>query len=67
MAWRELRHSDERWTVSLAAERQASASHWSLVVAFRSIGTRRMMWVPFPLASHSQAALFAQAERISDA
>ena len=67
MAWRRLDCADESWRVALAAERSAASAPWSLVLSFRSERSGRNLWAPFPLQSHSQASLFAQAERISDA
>lgn len=67
MAWRVVEHADRRWHVSIAAERRANAAQWSLVVSFRSAPPeQRTFWVAYPLASPSRAALFAQAEQISD-
>ena len=65
MAWRELDYGDRHWNVSLAAERCAT-SGWCLVLSFRAKGEPRTLWAPFPLESQSQAALFAQADRIPD-
>ena len=67
MPWRVVEHADRQWYVTVAAERRASASQWSLVFSFRSAPPdRRTFWVTYPLSSHSRAALFAQAEQISD-
>ncbi|HUF35496.1 MAG TPA: hypothetical protein VMN37_06075 [Gemmatimonadales bacterium] len=67
MAWRVVEHADRRWHVTIAAERRANAAQWSLVVSFRSAPPdQRTFWVTYPLASHSRAALFAQAEQITD-
>ena len=67
MAWRVVEHDDQRWTVSIAAERRANSPHWNLVFSFRptEVG-QRSIWATYPLASASKAALFAQAEQLSD-
>lgn len=67
MAWRRLECEDDCWRVSLAAERCAASAPWGLVLSFRAERSGRSVWVPFPLESHSQASLFARAERIPDA
>jgi hypothetical protein len=67
MASRRLECADGPWRVALAAERSAVTAPWSLVLSFRSEQSGRSVWAPFPLQSQSQASLFAQAERISDA
>jgi hypothetical protein len=67
MPWRVLEHAEQRWNVSIAAERRPNASAWSLVISFRAANDpRRSLWVSYPLESHSKGMLFAQAERISD-
>jgi hypothetical protein len=68
MAWRVVEHDDRRWTVSIAAERRANSPHWNLVFSFRptEVG-QRSIWATYPVASSSKAALFAQAEALSDA
>ena len=67
MAWRVLEHADRRWNVTVAAERRANAAQWTLVFAFRAVTPgQRTFWVTYPLASPSRAALFAQADRLSD-
>ena len=67
MAWRVVEHDDRRWTVSIAAERRANSPHWNLVFSFRptEVG-QRSIWATYPVASSSKAALFAQAEKLSD-
>jgi hypothetical protein len=67
MAWRVVEHDDRRWTVSIAAERRANSPHWNLVFSFRptEVG-QRSIWAIYPLESSSKAALFAQAEALSD-
>jgi hypothetical protein len=67
MAWRVVEHDDRRWTVSIAAERRANSPHWNLVFSFRptEVG-QRSIWATHPVASSSKAALFAQAEKMSD-
>jgi hypothetical protein len=67
MAWRVVEHADRQWHVTPAAERRADASQWTLVFSFRSASPdQRTFWVTYPLSSKSRAALFAQAEQISD-
>ena len=67
MAWRVVEHDDRRWTVTIAAERRANSPHWNLVFSFRptEVG-QRSIWAIYPVASSSKAALFAQAEKLSD-
>lgn len=67
MAWRVVEHADRQWNVTMAAERRANSTQWSLVFSFRAVGAdRRSLWATYPLASASRAALFAQAEQIPD-
>ena len=67
MAWRVLEHADRRWNVSFAAERQPNSPHWTLVFSFRATDPgQRAVWATYPLSSSSQAALFAQADRVSN-
>lgn len=67
MVWRVLEHAERQWNVTVAAERRANSGQWSLVLSFRADGPdRRALWVTYPLSSLSKAALFAQAEQISD-
>lgn len=67
MAWRVVEHADRRWHVTIAAERRGNAAQWTLVFSFRAAHPdHRSFWVTYPLASVSRAALFAQAEQISD-
>jgi len=67
MAWRVVEHDDRRWTVSIAAERRANSPHWNLVFSFRPTDVgQRSIWATYPVASSSKAALFAQAEALSD-
>ena len=67
MAWRVLEHADQRWNVSIAAERRPNSPHWNLVFSFRgSDPGQRSVWAPYPLSSSSKSALFAQADRISN-
>jgi hypothetical protein len=67
MAWRVLEHADQRWNVSIAAERRPDSPHWSLVFSFRAADLgRRSVWATYPLSSSSKAALFAQADRVSN-
>jgi hypothetical protein len=67
MAWRVLEHAEQQWNVSMAAERQPHSPHWNLVFSFRtSTPGQRSVWAPYPISSSSKAALFAQAERVSN-
>jgi hypothetical protein len=67
MAWRVVEHADQSWQVTIAAERRAQATQWTLVVSFRAVPPeQRSFWVTYPLTSISRAALFAQAERITN-
>ena len=67
MAWRVVEHGERRWSVSLAAERRANSPHWNLVFTFRPTDVgQRSIWATYPVASASKAALFAQAEKLSD-
>jgi hypothetical protein len=67
MAWRVVEHDDRRWTVSIAAERRANSPQWNLVFSFRPTDVgQRSIWATYPVASSSKAALFAQAEALSD-
>jgi hypothetical protein len=51
----------------MAAERRPNSPAWNLVFAFRPTDNgRRSIWATYPFSSASKAALFAQAERISD-
>ena len=67
MAWRVLEHAGQTWNVSLAAERGPNSSQWNLVFSFRTAEPdRRLIWASYPLTSSSKAALFAQADRLSN-
>jgi hypothetical protein len=67
MAWRVLEHGGQTWNVSLAAERGPSSSQWNLVFSFRpSEPGKRLIWATYPISSSSKAALFAQADRLSN-
>jgi hypothetical protein len=67
MAWRVLEHGDQRWNVSIAAERRPNSSHWNLVFSFRGTEPgQRSVWADYPLSSSSKSALFVRAERISN-
>ncbi|MBA3317299.1 MAG: hypothetical protein H0T50_04320 [Gemmatimonadales bacterium] len=67
MAWRVVDHGDRRWNVTIAAERRANSAQWNLVFSFRCAGANRQaFWATYPLASSSKAALFAQAEKLSN-
>jgi hypothetical protein len=67
MAWRVVEHGDRRWSVTIAAERRANSAVWNLVFSFRCTSTGcQSFWVTYPLSSASKAALFAQAEQLSN-
>jgi hypothetical protein len=67
MAWRVLDHAQRRWNVSIAAERRSNSPQWNLVFSFRpSDPGQRSVWGTYPISSSSKAALFAQAERVSN-
>jgi hypothetical protein len=67
MAWRVLEHADQRWNVSIAAERRPDSPHWNLVFSFRGTDPgQRSVWAAYPLSSSSKSALFARADRISN-
>ena len=67
MAWRILEHAGRTWNVSIAAERTPNSSQWSLVFSFRTAEPGQpSIWATYPISSSSKAALFAQADRISN-
>ena len=67
MVWRVVEHGDRRWNVSVAAERRAHSAEWNLVFSFRPASADgQSVWVAYPISSASKAALFAQAEKLSD-
>jgi hypothetical protein len=67
MPWRVLEYAERRWHVSMAAERRPNSPHWNLVFSFRaSEPGQRSVWGTYPLSSSSKAALFAQADRVSN-
>ena len=67
MAWRTIEVGDERWNVSVAAERAAHSDQWGLVLSFRSGGTTpRRFWATTPMQSTSKASLYSLAEKLSD-
>jgi hypothetical protein len=67
MAWRVVKHDDQRWNVTMAVERRPNSPHWNLVFSFRPSTTgQRSIWATYPLSSPSKAALFAQADKLSD-
>ncbi len=67
MAWRVLDIGSEVWNVSYAAERRANSEQWGLVLSFRSGGpSPRRFWAPYPIHASSKAAIYTQAETISD-
>ena len=67
MVWRVVEHADRHWNVSIAAERRAHSAEWNLVFSFRCSGAEaQSVWVTYPLSSASKAALFAQADKLSN-
>jgi hypothetical protein len=67
MAWRVLEHGNQRWNVTMAAERRPDSPNWNLVFSFRGTEPgQRSVWAVYPLSSSSKSALFAQADRISN-
>ncbi len=67
MTWRTVEHADRQWSVTIAAERRPNSHQWSLVFSFRAVGPDQpCFWATYPLSSASKAALFAQAERLSN-
>jgi hypothetical protein len=67
MVWRVVELGDRRWNVSVAAERRAHSAEWNLVFSFRCPGAdAQSVWVTYPLSSASKAALFAQADKLSN-
>jgi hypothetical protein len=67
MAWRVIESGGTAWNVSLAAERPASSDQWGLVLSFRSAGeTPKRFWIPHSVRASSKAAVYLQAEKLSD-
>jgi hypothetical protein len=67
MAWRVVEHGHRRWNVTVAAERRPNSALWNLVFSFRCASAERQtFWATYPLASSSKAALFAQADKLSN-
>jgi hypothetical protein len=67
MAWRVVEHDARRWNVTVAAERRANSAQWNLVFSFRCVSAdRQPIWATYPLTSSSKAALFAQADQLSN-
>ena len=67
MAWRVVEHGNRRWSVTVAAERRPNSAQWNLVFSFRCVSTERQsFWATYPFSSTSKAALFAQAEKLSN-
>ncbi len=69
MPWRVIAYGDEVWHVDAVAERRPNARSWQLTLAFRagqSARARDPVWASYPLEAASKAALYIQAERISD-
>jgi hypothetical protein len=67
MVRRVVEHGDRRWNVTVAAERRANSAQWNLVFSFRCASAdRQSFWATYPLSSSSKAALFAQADKLSN-
>lgn len=69
MPWRVIAHGDQVWHVDAVAERRPHTDAWQLTLAFRAASAdpeRRRFWAPYPLTAASKAALYIQAEQISD-
>jgi len=67
MPWRVLDVGNEVWNVSFAAERRANSNQWEMVLSFSSTGPKaRRFWAPYPIRATSKAAIYTQAETISD-
>ena len=67
MAWRTLEVGDEKWNVSVAAERAAHSDQWGLVLSFRSGGASpRRFWATTPMQCTSKASVYSLAEKLSD-
>lgn len=67
MPWRQLEIGDQVWNISIAAERQANSDQWGLVLSFRAAGPNpRRFWAPYPVSASSKAAIYSQAETLSD-
>jgi len=67
MAWRVVEHGNRRWSVTVAAERRPNSAQWDLVFSFRCASSERQsVWATYPLSSSSKAALFAQADKLSN-
>jgi hypothetical protein len=67
MAWRVVEHGNRHWNVTVAAERRANSAQWNLVFSFRCASSEpQSVWATYPLSSSSKAALFAQADKLSN-
>jgi hypothetical protein len=67
MAWRVLDNGNDVWNVAIATERRANSAQWGLVLSFRSAGSNpQRFWAPYPIQATSKAALYAQAETLTD-
>lgn len=67
MPWRQVEIGDQVWNISIAAERQANSEHWGLVLSFRGAGPNpRRFWAQYPIRASSKAAIYSQAETLSD-
>ena len=67
MVWRVVEHGARCWNVSVAAERRAHSAEWNLVFSFRCASPDgQAVWVTYPLTSSSKAALFAQADKLTN-
>jgi hypothetical protein len=62
-----VEHGNRRWSVTVAAERRPNSAQWDLVFSFRCASSERQsVWATYPLSSSSKAALFAQADKLSN-
>jgi hypothetical protein len=48
MAWRVVEHDEQRWAVTIAAERRANSPRWNLVFSFRPTDVgHRSIWATY--------------------
>lgn len=69
MPWRVIACGEQLWHVDAIAERRANTQAWQLALSFRAASDRvrgPSFWTLFPLEATSKAALFIQAERITN-
>ena len=67
MPWRVLDIGDQVWNVSFAAERRANSNQWEMVLSFSSAGPHpHRFWIPYAIHATSKAAIYTQAETVSD-